>query len=148
MITLGSPKLTRPIRCSSASFTIGQRGGLPGGFSEPMYVTAILPETRAVVIGTRGELLGSGLVARGVNWLVDPPSIGTQIGVRIRHRSPIACGEIIRSVEDEIEIALDEPVPAITPGQSVVLYDGSRVLGGGFIERSAHVRAGLPVLAA
>ena len=50
---------------------------------------------------------------------------------------------------DEIELALDEPVAAITPGQSLVLYDGDRVLGGGFIERGgAAVRTALPVLAA
>jgi tRNA-uridine 2-sulfurtransferase len=49
---------------------------------------------------------------------------------------------------DEIELALDEPVAAITPGQSLVLYDGDRVLGGGFIEAARGGRAGLPVLAA
>ena len=47
---------------------------------------------------------------------------------------------------DEIELALDEPVSAITPGQSLVLYDGERVLGGGLIERG--MRVGLPILAA
>ena len=50
----------------------------------------------------------------------------------------------------EIEIALDEPVAAITPGQSIVLYEGTKVLGGGFIESAVppeRVRA-LPILAA
>ena len=45
---------------------------------------------------------------------------------------------------DEIEIALDEPVSAITPGQSIVLYDGERVLGGGFIEAASDSRRAAP----
>jgi tRNA-specific 2-thiouridylase len=55
-----------------ARFTVGQRRGLPGGFPEPMFVVAIEPATRAVVIGPRDELLGRGVVVREVNWLVDP----------------------------------------------------------------------------
>ncbi|PYO50931.1 MAG: hypothetical protein DMD72_00990, partial [Gemmatimonadetes bacterium] len=56
--------------------------------------------------------------------------------------------EIVRLDGDELEIALDEPISAITPGQSVVLYDGQRVLGGGFIESARQHRNSLPVLAA
>jgi tRNA-specific 2-thiouridylase len=55
---------------------------------------------------------------------------------------------LIRKDPGEVEIALDEPVAAITPGQSVVLYDGDRVLGGGFIESAAPSKAALPILAA
>ncbi len=132
-----------------AGFTIGQRRGLPGGFSIPMYVVAIRPADRAVVIGPRDELLGRGLVAREVNWLTEPPEIGDSISVRVRHRAPLVPGELIRHDNGEIEIALDEPVSAITPGQSVVLYDVERVLGGGFIETAvAASRSPLPILAA
>jgi tRNA-uridine 2-sulfurtransferase len=131
-----------------ARFTIGQRRGIPGGFPRPMYVIEIRPETRAVVIGTRDELLGSGIVAREVNWLADSPRVGDTLSVRVRHRAPLARAEIVRLTGDEIELALDEPVSAITPGQSVVFYDGERVLGGGFIETSRRERTPLPVLAA
>jgi tRNA-specific 2-thiouridylase len=132
-----------------AAFTIGQRRGVPGGFRIPMYVVAINPAQRAVVIGTRDELLGRGVVAKEVNWLADEPAIGSMVHVRVRHRAPLARGELIRSEGGEIEIALDEPVAAITPGQSIVLYEGDRVLGGGFIESAAVPRkAGLPILAA
>lgn len=134
-----------------ARFTIGQRRGLPGGFSIPMYVIGIRPSERAVVVGPREELLGHGIIAREVNWLSDEPALGTTVLVRIRHRSPLARGELIRSDAGEIEIALDEPVSAISPGQSVVLYDGDRVLGGGFIESAAAMRQdprALPILAA
>jgi len=128
-----------------ARFTVGQRRGLPGGFGEPMFVVAIEPATRAVVIGPREELLGRGVVAREVNWLVDAPALGTELSVQIRHRSHPAAGVLVRRDGDEVELALDEPVAAISPGQSVVLYDGDRVLGGGVIERG---RRALPVRAA
>jgi len=131
-----------------ARFTIGQRRGVPGGFREPMFVVAIRPEDRAVVIGPRAELLGRGLIAREVNWLSQPCLVGTRLSVQVRHRAAPAAGELIRNDGDEIEIALDEPVAAITPGQSVVLYDGARVLGGGIIESARGARASLPVLAA
>ncbi len=137
-----------------AGYTIGQRRGLPGGFRIPMYVVGIRPADRAVVIGPRDALLGNGLIAREVNWLAETPEVGAPVTVRVRHRAHLAPGEIIRIEGDEIEIALDEPVSAITPGQSVVLYDEMRVLGGGFIE-CASERAGstpsrpnLPILAA
>jgi tRNA-specific 2-thiouridylase len=119
-----------------AHFTIGQRRGLPGGFPEPMFVIELRPRERAVVIGPKEELLGRGLIAREVNWLVDRPTVGARVDVQVRHRAAAAAAEIVRLDEDEVELALDEPVSAITPGQSMVLYDGPRVLGGGVIEGS------------
>jgi tRNA-specific 2-thiouridylase len=109
-------------------------------------VVEIRPESRAVVIGPRDELLGRGVVAREVNWLVDAPSAGAEVQIQVRHRARPARGTLLRVDGEEVEIALDEPVSAITPGQSLVLYDGERVLGGGVIERAS--RRGLPVRAA
>ncbi|HEX2780329.1 MAG TPA: tRNA 2-thiouridine(34) synthase MnmA [Gemmatimonadaceae bacterium] len=126
-------------------YTVGQRRGLPGGFREPMFVTEIRAATREVVIGPREELLGRGVTARELRWLVDAPAVGEQVEVQVRHRSTPARAEIVRIEGDEIELALDEPVAAIAPGQSLVLYRGDLVLGGGVIEGA---RRGLPVLAA
>lgn len=131
-----------------ARYTIGQRKGLPGGFPIPMYVVGIRPDERTVVIGTRDDLLGQGVVAREVNWLGPAAVVGDSIQVRIRHGAKLAGGEVIRVENDEIEIALTEPVSAITPGQSLVLYDGGRLLGGGFIEHARTSQKQLPVLAA
>jgi len=132
-----------------ARYTIGQRRGVPGGFSEPMYVVGIRPADRAVVIGPRNALLGRGVVASEMNWLVDALPVGSPVQVQVRHRGTPTPAEIVRIQGGEIELALEEPVAAITPGQSLVLYDGERVLGGGFIERGgAAARMTLPVLAA
>jgi len=144
-----------------ARFTIGQRRGLPGGFPEPMFVVALHPATRTVVIGPRDALLGRGLVAREMNWLVaTPPRVGATVWAQVRHRSTPARAEVVRVTSGDahggdpdarhgtIELALDEPLSAITPGQSLVLYDGDRVLGGGVIESAQGVRAALPILAA
>jgi tRNA-uridine 2-sulfurtransferase len=129
-----------------ARYTVGQRRGLPGGASEPMFVVALRPEERAVVIGPREALLGRGLVAREVNWLVaERPAVGTAVLVRIRHRAVPAPGTLVRVEGDEVEVALESPLHAISPGQSVVLYDGMTVLGGGVIAASRRV---LPVHAA
>ena len=128
-----------------ARYTIGQRRGLPGGFREPMFVVEIRPETRTVVIGPRSELLGRGVVAREVNWLVAPLEAGAEVEVQIRHHARAAHGVLVRSDASEVEIVFDEPVSAITPGQSLVLYAGSVVLGGGVIESA---RRTLPILAA
>jgi tRNA-specific 2-thiouridylase len=123
-----------------ARYTIGQRRGLPGGFAEPMFVVAIVPERRAVVIGPRDALLGRGLVAREVNWLGDAPPALAPVDVQVRHRATPAAAHLLRVDDREVEIALDEPVSAITPGQSVVLYQGDRVLGGGVIEGAVGAR--------
>jgi tRNA-specific 2-thiouridylase len=131
-----------------ARYTIGQRRGLPGGFPVPMYVIAIRPEERAVIIGPRDELIGRGVVAREVNWLAEPPKLGESVTVRVRHRAPLAAGEVVRLDGNEIEIALDEPVLSITPGQSIVFYKDDMVLGGGFIEAARSERRQLPVMAA
>jgi tRNA-specific 2-thiouridylase len=129
-----------------ARYTVGQRRGLPGGFAEPMFVVAIEPATRAVVIGPRDELLGRGVVVREVNWLVEPPaSVGDELAVQIRHRARAVPGVVVRVAADEVEVALEEAASAISPGQSCVFYDGERVVGGGVIERG---RRELPVRAA
>ncbi len=132
-----------------ARYTIGQRRGLPGGYTHPMYVIAIRPADRAVVIGPREELLGRGVIAREMNWLVEePPALGDSVSVQVRHRATTSAAEIVSVDRAVVELALNEPVAAITPGQSLVLYDGDRVLGGGVIEASRTARPGLPVLAA
>jgi len=132
-----------------ARYTIGQRRGLPGGFAEPVYVVAIRPEERAVVVGSREELLGNGVIARETNWISDPPAPGASVQVRVRHRAPLVTGELLRVEDGEIEIALDAPVSAITPGQSLAVYNESgMLLGGAFIDGARQSTRVLRTIAA
>lgn len=122
-----------------ARFTIGQRKGLPGGYGEAMFVVALRPDTREVVIGPHDALLGHGVVARELSWLVDPaPRVGDAVHVRVRHRAALVPATVTRLDGREIELALAAPIAAITPGQSLVLYDGDVVLGGAFIEAARY----------
>jgi tRNA-specific 2-thiouridylase len=132
-----------------ARFTIGQRKGLPGGFGAPMFVVEIIPAERAVVIGPRETLLGRGLEARELNWLYDAPSVGDAVQVQVRNRAKASPATIVRCDGDAIELALEEPIQAISPGQSLVIYDGELVLGGGVIERGMRAAPSrrLPLLA-
>lgn len=116
-----------------ARYTIGQRRGLPGGYSEPMFVVGIDPAERAVVIGTAEELYGHNAELEEVNWLVDPLSVGDSCELQIRYRSRPVPARITGSCNGRIRLELNEPARAITPGQSGVLYDGRKLLGGGIL---------------
>ena len=116
-----------------ARYTIGQRKGLPGGYSEPMFVVGIDPAERAVVIGTVEELYGHSAGLEEVNWLVDPLSVGDSCELQIRYRSRPVPARITGSCNGRIQLELNEPARAITPGQSGVLYDGRKLLGGGIL---------------
>ncbi|HEY7637307.1 MAG TPA: tRNA 2-thiouridine(34) synthase MnmA [Gemmatimonadales bacterium] len=117
-----------------ARFTIGQRKGLPGGSREPRYVVAIRPARREVVIGTAEELAGHRLHLAELNWLADPLRPGATCQVQIRYRARAVPATVLEAGEGTIDLALNTPVRAITPGQSGVLYGpGEQVLGGGVI---------------
>lgn len=119
-----------------AGFTVGQRRGLGGGFAEPMYVVAIRPERREVVVGPRSALTTTTVVVEDVNWLATPPVPGTDVAVQIRHRSP-GLPARLASLDAEggrLTLHLREPREAVTPGQSAVLFDADQaVVGGGRI---------------
>lgn len=115
-----------------AGFTVGQRRGLGGGFTEPMFVLEIRPHTREVVLGPRRELHAGGVEVGELNWLSDPPPEGTTLRVQLRYRAPDVAAVVTRS-GPSLTLELEEPVAAVTPGQSAVFFDGERVLGGGRI---------------
>jgi|HubBroStandDraft_5_1064220.scaffolds.fasta_scaffold19399_2 tRNA-specific 2-thiouridylase len=113
-------------------FTIGQRRGLGIAFGSPRFVVAIEPATRRVVLGTHDELARHELDADRTNWLVPHIPARLRCHAQIRYRHDAAGAEV--TVEgDRIHVRFDEPQFGVTPGQAVVLYDGDRVLGGGWI---------------
>lgn len=117
-----------------ARYTIGQRKGIPGGMGEPRYVVAIRPETREVVIGTEEELAGHQATLETFNWLADPLAPGDDCFVRVRHRGTLAPATVRAMAGTTVTLDLNEPLRAISPGQSGVLYAAdAQVLGGGVL---------------
>ena len=116
-----------------ALHTIGQRRGLGIAAGEPLFVTALQPETNTVVVGGPQELLKSTCRLEQVNWIAgDPPTGPLRASARARYRSSeVACTAEFEG--EELVVRFDEPQKAITPGQALVLYDGEYVLGGGTI---------------
>lgn len=115
-----------------ANFTVGQRRGLPGGFSEAIFVLEVRPDTREVVVGTRDELLTSRVDVENLNWLLNPEGVGNEVQVQLRHRAPAVPASLeIRN--NSVTLTLETPQAAVTPGQSAVIFQGDRVLGGGRI---------------
>ncbi len=122
-------------------YTIGQRRGLQVALGKPAYVLKIEPETRRVVVGFEDRIFHSGLVADRCNWYARP-EVSKVVHARIRHRGgliPCQVGE-----GDVPTVHFLESARAVTPGQSVVFYDGEQVLGGGTILKALDV----PTLAA
>ena len=120
-----------------SGFTVGQRKGIGGGRPEAWFVLEIRPETREVVVGPREMLDATRIVMGGLNWLATPPPPGARIQVQIRYRAPALACRVEACGADRLELAMEAPAKAVTPGQSGVLFDGDRVLGGG---RIAHAR--------
>ena len=117
-----------------ARYTVGQRRGLPGGRSRPLYVLAIRPEDRAVVVGTEDELDSHEITLEEVNWLVDPLFVGDRCEVQIRYRARPVPAVITAATPEALTLSTWKPLRAVTPGQSGVLYSGpGQLLGGGVI---------------
>ena len=113
-------------------FTIGQRRGLGSGRAA-RYVTGIDAERGLVRVGGAAAVMAAGLVATDANWLAPIPRPGTAVGVKIRSRFTAQSARIVRADRHGFVVVSAVGMRAITPGQAAVLYDGARVLGGGWI---------------
>jgi tRNA-specific 2-thiouridylase len=117
-------------------FTVGQRRGLGLASTNgaPMYVLALKPADRTVVVGPKRSLERITLTASGVNWITGQPSAPLRVQAQIRHRHKPA-DAVVRALDaGRAQVEFDAPQIAITPGQAVVFYDGETVVGGGWIE--------------
>ena len=113
-------------------YTVGQRRpGLVDG--RKVYISRIDAATNTIELALWEELFKTEVWARNFNWLIDEPREPIRTSVRVRHtkwENPPCTA----TVEDGlVHIVCDEPVRAPAAGQSAVLYDGDRLLGGGFI---------------
>jgi len=116
-------------------FTVGQRRGLDiGGLAEPLYVVRLEPESRRVVVGPKAALAVRAARLSGLNWLGEDQIEGLTAKVRSMARPAPARFE-------GGEIRFETPEFGVAPGQAAVIYEGSRVLGGGWIEETVAFRA-------
>ena len=123
-------------------FTIGQRRGIDvGGQAEPLYVVRIEPEARRIVVGPRRALAVEAMRVEDWNWLGEDQR---DVSVKVRSLAPA-----VSAVRDGDRLTFEQPELGIAPGQAAVLYDGSRLLGGGWISEtaSAALEEALPLVA-
>ena len=129
-----------------AYYTIGQRQGLGiGGQGLPWYVTAKdMTRNRLVVVQGHDHpaLLSPALLATDASWVAGEAPRPGRYGARTRYRQADA-GCTVQWREGALEVTFDQPQWAVTPGQSVVLYDGQVCLGGAVIERAVNAAPGL-----
>ncbi|MBA2466351.1 MAG: tRNA 2-thiouridine(34) synthase MnmA [Sphingomonas sp.] len=111
-------------------FTIGQRRGIDvGGQAEPLYVVRIEPEARRIVVGPRRALAVETLRVEDWNWLGEDQR---EVSVKVRSLAPA-----VGAVRDGDWLRFARPELGVAPGQAAVLYDGSRLLGGGWVAETA-----------
>ncbi|HEY9786248.1 MAG TPA: tRNA 2-thiouridine(34) synthase MnmA [Candidatus Obscuribacterales bacterium] len=120
------------------NFTIGQRRGINLSWHEPLYVTYLDPDLRAVYVGPKEALLRRELQASAVNWILEeaPKLEPFRALAKIRYNSQTAPATITPLADGRVNVLFDDPQPAITPGQVLGIYDltDTYILGGGWID--------------
>ena len=117
------------------NYTIGQRKGLGVAFGKPMFVGGKDIRNNTVMLCTDEQLYSTVLTATDVNILTDETfSSPARLMAKIRYRHEPAIATVSKLDDGKLRVEFDLPQRAIAPGQSVVLYDGDTVVGGGIIE--------------
>jgi tRNA-specific 2-thiouridylase len=121
-------------------FTVGQRKGLGlSGNDEPLFVVKLDAQRARVVVGPRSALGARRIVLRDVNWLYDGAG-EIDCTVKVRSMRPPVPARVSVGEAGTAIVELLSPEEAIAPGQACVFYDGSRVLGGGWIASAVSAR--------
>ena len=118
-------------------YTVGQRRGLAVAVGEPLYVVRLEPETHRLIVGPRADTLCAEIAVKELNWL-GPADGDGRLRVQVKHRAREAPVEatVHRLGDDKARLVFDQPQSGVAPGQAAVLYQETRVLGGGWIERA------------
>ncbi len=134
----------------AAIYTVGQKRGL-GLFKSHLerYVVRVDVRANVVYVGPREAATWWGLAAWEANYLRSPSEWPERVSVQVRHRARPTPARVVRADGEGFELRFEEPVFAVTPGQSAVLYAGEELLGGGVIARALKpLRATQAALAA
>ena len=114
-------------------YTIGQRKGLGIAWKEPLYVVGIDTALNRIVVAEQQHVFAGGLMAEDISWIQPPPEREFTSTCKIRYRhQPVGCAVQILENGD-CRVKFNERQKAVTPGQSIVFYRDSEVLGGGRI---------------
>ncbi|MEA1913137.1 MAG: tRNA 2-thiouridine(34) synthase MnmA [candidate division WOR-3 bacterium] len=117
-------------------YTIGQRRGLGVAVGKPLYVIEIQKKRNAIIVGSKEDLFGKGLIAKGMNWIaIEKLKEPIKVKAKIRAQHKEAKALVSPLAEDKVSVTFKKPQNAITPGQAVVFYDEDIVVGGGTIEK-------------
>lgn len=116
-----------------ARYTVGQRKGLGGGRGRALFVLGVRPASNEVVVGEHDELFGDRVAIGDLNWLHAAPAAGDRVRVQLRHRAAPVNATVAAVSSERLELELEVPQRAITPGQSGVVYRAEELLGGGRI---------------
>jgi len=117
------------------NYTVGQRRGLGISAPHPLYVVKLDKENNAVIVGKDKEVNFKGLTAENVNYISVPKLTQKRTAlVKIRYNSPAFKAELIPVTVNKIKVIFAEIQRAVTPGQSVVFYNDTAVIGGGIIK--------------
>ncbi len=120
-------------------YTVGQRRGLGLGGGAALYVARIEPESGRVVVGPREALLTTRVPIRDLNWLGPGAVPADGLAARVKLRStqaPLPARVFASADGGGAEVVLEEAEAGVAPGQACVIYDGERLLGGGWITRA------------
>ena len=116
-------------------YTVGQRKGLGIALGRPIFVGGKSVSDNTVTLCSDRELYKRELTATGINLLIDDTlEAPARVEAKIRYRHTAAPATVRRIGEDRLMLCFDEPQRAIAAGQSLVLYDGERVIGGAIID--------------
>ncbi|NQT80301.1 MAG: tRNA 2-thiouridine(34) synthase MnmA [Candidatus Aminicenantes bacterium] len=120
-------------------YTVGQRRGMGITSKHPMYVLAVQSKKNTIVAGTKNQLYEKILLASQVNWVsiekIKKPQV---VKAKIRYKHKEAKALITPFDSDKVIVEFENSQRAITPGQSVVFYDGDVVVGGGIIDKAGR----------
>ncbi len=115
-------------------YTVGQRKGLGLALPKPMYVCCLCQADNSVILGDNSDLFSKTLDAEDINLITtDKINNSIRVEAKVRYSQTAQKATVWQTGENSIHIEFDEPQRAITKGQSVVLYDGDTVIGGGTI---------------
>lgn len=117
------------------NFTIGQRRGIGVSGSDPLFVVRLDPLTRRVTVGPREALAKTSIWVRQINWLSDLELFekGFRASVKIRSTQAPLLATIYCRTPGLAEVQLEVPEYGVANGQACVFYEGTRVMGGGWI---------------